>query len=240
MMTFSQTTERVSGRGGTRRALPVTIIAAMAAFGVCEATAQDSSLLRRELPTGGQPPLTLETSSYLYQEPEPPKVLKLHDIVTIVVNINSRVFSEGEVQNRKRAQLDAVLGDWIKFADGDLIPDPQSRGDPRISGKWNTQYRAEADLETRDSLSFTIAAKVVDIRPNGNLVVEARQTVQNNDELWEQSLTGVIRREDVTPDNKVESEDVAELRIMKRESGQVRDAYRRGWFLKFFEKLSPI
>ena len=81
---------------------------------------------------------------------------------------------------------------------------------------------------------------MVDIRPNGNLVIEARRTIQNNDETWEQCLTGTVRREDVTPDNKVLSEDIAELRIHKRESGQVRDAYRRGWLVRFFEKWQPI
>jgi flagellar L-ring protein precursor FlgH len=204
------------------------------------AHAQDSSLFQRGAPAEGLPPLTLDTGSYLYRKPEPPKVLVKHDIVTIVVNVNSRVLSEGDVQNRKQANLDAVLKSWIKFDDGNLVPDSQSQGDPRINGQWNSQYRAEADLETRDSLTFTIASEVVDIRPNGNLVVEARRTIQINDVTWEQSLTGVIRREDVTPDNKVQSEDIHDLHIQKREMGQVRDGYRRGWLVRFFDKLQPI
>jgi flagellar L-ring protein precursor FlgH len=214
-------------------------LAAWLLLGVGAGLAQDSSLLRRGDSADGQPP-SLDDSSFIYKELEPPKVLKLRDIVTVVVNINTRVLSEGEVDNRKQASLDAVLADWISFDNGDLVPDPQRRGSPRIGGKWNSRYRAEGDLETRDLLTFTIAATVVDILPNGNLVIEARRTVQNNDEVWEQSLTGVIRREDVSLDNKVESEDVAEMRIHKREGGQVRDAYRRGWFVKFFDKLQPI
>lgn len=202
--------------------------------------AQDSSLLNQPPPRHGAAPLRLEDSSFLYQQPQPPKTLRLNDIVTIVVNVNSRVLSEGEMDARKRAQLDAVLSDWIKFSGGDLIPDAQRRGDPRVSGQYNSRFRAEGDLESRDSMTFTIAAKVVDIRPNGNLVIEARRTIENNAEMWQQSLTGTIRREDVSPDNKVLSEDVAELRIRKRESGQVRDAYRRGWLTRFFDMFQPI
>ena len=111
---------------------------------------------------------------------------------------------------------------------------------PRVAGQYNSRFRSQADLETLDAMTFTIAAKVVDIRPNGNLVIEARRTIENNAEIWEQSLTGTIRREDVSPDNKVLSEDVAELRIKKRESGQVRDGYRRGWLTRLFDKLQPI
>jgi len=192
------------------------------------------------MPGQSPAPLTLEGSSFLYHEPKPPQVLKLHDIVTVVVNINTRVLSAGEVDNRKRASLDAVLADWLAFDKGNLVPDPQRQGDPRISGEWKSRYRAQGDLDTHDSLTLTIAAAVVDIRPNGNLVIEARRSIKNNDEMWEQSLTGTIRRVDVTPDNRVDSEDVAELRIRKREAGQVRDAYRRGWLVRFFDKLQPI
>lgn len=202
--------------------------------------AQDSSLLNRPPQTQSTPPLSLQDSSFMFQQPQPPKTLRLNDIVTIVVNVNSRVLSEGEMDARKRAQLDAVLSDWIKFSGGDLIPDAQRRGDPRVSGQYNSRFRAEGDLESRDSMTFTIAAKVVDIRPNGNLVIEARRTIENNSEMWQQSLTGTIRREDVSPDNKVLSEDVAELRIRKRETGQVRDAYRRGWLTRFFDMFQPI
>ncbi|OHB76769.1 MAG: hypothetical protein A2W31_12480 [Planctomycetes bacterium RBG_16_64_10] len=239
------------------RRVPVVLLIMLAVCNAGQVFSQDASLFPpggpaanqapltlKTLPPGGpaanQAPLTLKNGSFIYQEPMPSTELKLNDIVTVMVSINTRVASEGEVDNRKEARLAAELADWIKFDGGDLVPDPQSRGSPAIAGQWKTKYRADAELATRDSLTFSIAATVVDIRPNGNLVIEARRTIQNNDEIWEQCLTGTIRREDVTPDNKVQSEDVAELRIHKRESGQVRDAYRRGWLVKFFERWQPI
>ena len=66
-------------------------------------------------------------------------------------------------------------------------------------------------------MTFRIAAEVVDIRPNGNLVIEARREIRNNEEVWMQSLTGVVRRQSIGPDRTVRSDEVAELRIDKRE-----------------------
>jgi len=182
-----------------------------------------------------------EMGSLLYRQLEPVKVLQINDLVTVVVDIRSRAISEGEVENRKRASLEATLLDWIKL-DGlrAVFPDPQTRGDPKVNGQLNSQFRSEAELETRNALTFTIAAKVVDVRPNGNLVIEARQTFHNNEEVWERSLNGIIRREDVDPDNRVNSEDIAELRVFKRELGHVRDGYRRGWLQRFYEKFQPF
>ena len=69
---------------------------------------------------------------------------------------------------------------------------------------------------------------MVDIRPNGNLVLEAHSYQQDNDEVIESSLTGLVRREDVLPNNTVFSQKIAELSVHKRETGHIRDAYRRG------------
>ena len=64
--------------------------------------------------------------------------------------------------------------------------------------------------------------------------------MRDNDELWEAALTGIIRREDVLPNNTVLSENVAELSIFKRELGHVRDGYKRGWFTYWFDRFSPF
>jgi len=216
----------------------IAIILAVAAT-AAPIAAQDSSLLHRA-PVAAQSGLPREHISFIYRKPIPPPTLELHDIVTVVVSIRSSVLSEGEVEHRKRVQHLAILADWLRLDGLSLKPAPQNDGDPIVDYQQNNQFRAEAELETRNFVDFTIAAEVVDIRPNGNLVIEARQQFRNNEELWERALTGEIRREDVAPDNKVESEDIANLRICKREVGQVRDGYRRGWLQKFYDWVQPF
>jgi flagellar L-ring protein precursor FlgH len=93
-------------------------------------------------------------------------------------------------------------------------------------------------LQTKASLQFVISAEVVDIRPNGNLVVEAHKKVQDNEDVWDQAISGVIRPQDVLPNNTVLSENVAELMINKREVGHVRDGYRRGWLTRLYDRFS--
>ncbi len=204
------------------------------------AQAQDSSLFQRGPRSLNEPFLTVDNASLLYRRPNPPKTLKLHDLVTVVVSLNSRMLSEGDAESRKTANIQAVLADWVGLDGLALRPDPQTPGDPTIDGSLSSQYRAESDIETRNTLTFTIQSTVVDVRPNGNLVIEARQEVTNNGEIWEKSITGIIRREDVNPDNTVESDKVADLRLFKRERGTVRDGYRRGWLVKFYDRFHPF
>lgn len=183
-------------------------------------------------------PLMLPQVSMTYQALPPVRELRVHDLITIRVDEKSQTYSEGSVERRKTQNFDAMLQDWL-ILDGLrwVKPAPQSDGDQRIRGQANSIYRAEADLETRESLKFDITAEVVDIRPNGNLVLEAHRVLQNNEEVWEYSLTGICRKEDVLDGNLVLSKSIAELQLQKRERGAIRDAYRRGWLLRIWDEF---
>jgi flagellar L-ring protein precursor FlgH len=213
-----------------RRLVLVAITAAPAV-----ACAQSSSMFQRDIPNLGRE-LTLEATSFYYQKAEPVRVLKLNDIVRVRVVEAATLNSEGNINRRKQYQLQAQLIDWIKFNNGDLETNPNSGGDPTINGVYQGQGQARSNLNTKEGLQFTIAATIVDIRPNGHLVVEAHSTVRNNDEIWDQSLSGIVPPDRVDPKGEVRSEDIAELAIYKQERGQVRDGYRRGWMYWLLDK----
>ena len=184
-------------------------------------------------------PLTLAETSWIHNAEEPTEV-KLNDLIVVLVDEKSQVTSEGEMDRRKKADGTFGLKDWIGISGLAVIPDPQTAGEPTISGEMQSKYRAEAGMEARDSMKFRISCRVVDIRPNGNLLIEGRRSIQNNNDVWELWLMGAIRAKDVLPNNSVLSENVADLRIIKRESGHVRDGYRRGFFMRFLDRFSPI
>lgn len=230
----------------TIRALLSAMIALAVAWGTVlpkNANAQDASLLRGLPNNEQQTPLMLENSSFMYQRIPPEaefRELKTNDIITVLVDYRTSMLSEGDAERRKTANLTAVLADWLRFDGQDIIPAPQSNGDPSVAGKLQSQYRAESDMELRDALTFRIAAHVVDIQPNGNLVVEGHQTIRINEEIWRISLTGIVRRSSIGPDRTVRSDEVADLRIDKEEEGFVRDSYARGWFLRWYDCWKPF
>ena len=171
----------------------------------------------------------------------PPKEVRVNDIITIRVDLGSRVIAEGEVQRRKQGRYDAILNDWL-ILNGlkSVKPAPQSEGDQRIQGNLNQLYRSTGELETTESMKFEIGTQVAAILPNGNLVLEAHRKVVSNDEVWLVSLSGVCRREDIQPGNFVLSKDIADLSIEKREHGQIRDSYKRGFVSKMLDLLNPF
>ena len=222
----------IASRGLFQCAVAAALIAATG-----QAFAQDSSLFRDARESG----LTLDRVSWWYQAPPEPRPIRLRDIITILVDEKAVVISEGDIDQRKKASLDAVLSNWILLKNMAMIPDPQTAGEPRVKGQLDKKYRAEASLESRDSMIFRVAVEVVDIRPNGNLVVEGTRYIQNNDETWEYSLSGEVRPDDLNKQtNSVRSENVASLRIIKRETGHVHDGYSRGWLQKIMDRYQAF
>jgi flagellar L-ring protein FlgH len=185
-------------------------------------------------------PVYLTGASWTHQPAPPTRVFRKQDIITIRVDEVTRMQAQGNSDVRKRSQTETLLSDWIRLEDFNLRPDPQGNGDPTIAAESNNLFRAESRIQSREALTFSIAAKIVDIRPNGTLLLEARKSIRMNDNLWETSLTGLCRIDDIAPDNTVLSRDMIDLEISKQDEGHLRDGYRRGWFQRWLDRVQPF
>jgi len=182
-----------------------------------------------------------QPASWIHVPPQGNRQLRIHDRIMVRVDELSRVQSDGEIQSRKDVQYDAVLTDWIKLIGLKAIkPAPQADGDPRVAGDLKQLFRAEGEMATRESLALNITCTVADIRPNGDVVLEGHKQIQVNYESWEVSLSGICRYQDIGPDNTVLSRQIADLKIVKRDRGHVRDSYKRGWLSRWIDEWSPF
>lgn len=205
------------------------------------ASAQDSSLFQAPITGGAETPMTMRQASWFPSEVPQPRVIQEHDIISVRVQEGAQYLAEGASERRKSATYQAILLEWLTLNGlGSASPNPQTNGDPEISGRLNSQYRAESGVESQETLAFNLAAEVIGLRPNGNVVIEARRTIQNNDDVWEYYLSGECRQQDIGVGNLVLSKDVLNLMVKKTERGAVRDGYRRGWFQKGFDAVNPF
>jgi flagellar L-ring protein precursor FlgH len=219
------------------RRLVLAAVAGLALARGGEARAQSSSLYG---PPGKRRPLTLEATSWYYIKPDEPPEIQLNDLITVIVDQKSQYINQTMLMRRQQANMDAELQKWLEFKHFGLGKAPMASGNPGVQGLYNLQNQIQANLRQADGLQFRVGATVVDIRPNGNLVIEAHGRQNWNHEIMEMAISGIIRRQDVLPNNTILSEDVAELQLYARQEGYIRDSWRRGWLWLFLDRHKPF
>jgi len=180
-------------------------------------------------------------TSLIAVEPPKPRKIQVHDIITVVVREEKRAKSDTDLKRDKKWEIAAELKKWIRLTeDHKLVPQAFPLGNPAIDLTYDDKYKGKGKTERKDTLITRISAVVVDVKPNGTLVLEARKEIKVDEDRQLITLTGICRAEDVTAQNTVLSTQLADARIDIQHSGPARDAARRGWLARLWDWLRPL
>lgn len=187
-------------------------------------------------------PRLAAVSFFTVPEPEP-KVMRKHDLVTIIIREESEFSSEGITETKKEADFDARLEEWFRLKLGkdlDLGSSSLNADPPSIRASGTRNFKGEGTVEREDRFIARIQAEVVDVKPNGTFVVQARKKIKTDEEEQEFVLTGIARAADVTPDNAVLSTQVYNLELTKNTKGNVRNAGKKGLIPRAIDFINPF
>jgi flagellar L-ring protein precursor FlgH len=174
----------------------------------------------------------LEQGSYLAVGLPEPRKFAIHDLITIIIREQSSATSEATLDTDKKTSAKGGINAFPSLQLKDLIEGQLPGGDltnpPEVDVQFQNKFEGEGEYERKDSLTTRLTARVIDVKPNGTLVLEARTMIQNDKEKLDIAVTGQCRAEDVTPDNAVLSTQLYDLRIDKKHSGELRSTTSKG------------
>jgi flagellar L-ring protein precursor FlgH len=160
------------------------------------------------------------------------KAFRLHDVVSIVVSESLAASTDGQVKNSRASNassgLTALFG-ALKAGNNlqNLL------GMTAASG-----LTAQGQSTTNSSLATTFGAEVVDVLPNGMLVVQATRQLTFSQQTQLIKLRGLVRPEDVSAQNEVQSTAMTDLELEVTGKGIVNDStYRQNPLVRLLEKL---
>jgi flagellar L-ring protein precursor FlgH len=104
------------------------------------------------------------------------------------------------------------------------------------SGEWNAGGRTANKL----TVSNRTAVTVVDVLPNGNLVVEGAKIIRTGVEDQYAYMRGVVRPVDIEADNTILSTKIADAQVEFIPAGELTEAQKKGWLLRAWEKVKPF
>lgn len=185
------------------------------------------------------PAADLYQYSLIAVPPPKPKSFKVHDLITIVIDESSRQQAEQSLKTDKKYNLDASVGPIID--PWELLEARLRAGDSTkvdlIGADYANKFDAKGKYERNDRFTAKITAEIIDVKPNGTLVVEARKHIEKDAEYQSLVLSGRCRLEDVTTNNTILSSQLADLTLVVRNEGQVKDTGTKGLIPRVLETL---
>ena len=166
------------------------------------------------------------------------------DIITILVRENIDAQTQANTNTRKESEVSATA----PIAANPFLVQRQPDGlgviNPGELPNWqietDNEHRTQGRTQRNNRLVTTIAARVVEVEPNGNVVIEGSKRVTVNREDSFVKVRGTVRQRDIGRDNTVSSNQVADAEIELQGKGPLWNNQRRGLITRFLDWFSPF
>jgi flagellar L-ring protein precursor FlgH len=167
------------------------------------------------------------------------KAHRVGDIVTVVIQENNGTSRNNNTSTSRSSGINSTIASMLYPATvSGLLTKGGQLPTMVINGK-NT-FDGGGQIANMETINAQIAVKVIDVLPNGNLVVEGRRQTAFSGEKQEAVLRGTVRADDVSSTNTVFSYNIADASIQYISHGALSDSQNKGWFTKVWDKVSPF
>ncbi|MEM1012786.1 MAG: flagellar basal body L-ring protein FlgH [Planctomycetota bacterium] len=188
----------------------------------------------------GQPGSAIDADVSFFAIPAPePTLVRRHDLITVIVREESSSRSQGSADYEKDYTISADLQEYVNLNLGDFRLIPKAGGQA-LDFEAGRSFAGDGQNDRRDSFVTRITAEVMDVKPNGTLVIQARKRITTDNDEQLIVLTGTCRTADVTAGNTVLSTQLHDLHLQKHTRGPVRDAAKRGWLPRAVDVVNPF
>lgn len=149
------------------------------------------------------------------------RAMRPHDLIQVVVSESLAASTDGTVKNSRASSANSGISGLLgTLHAGNALQN-------LVTQSSTSALNAQGTSATNSSLSTTFGGQVVDVLPNGMLVIEAARQVEFSQQTQTIILRGLVRPEDISQQNQVLSTAISSMELEVRGKGIVNDATRR-------------
>ena len=160
------------------------------------------------------------------------------DLLTVVISENTGVQNQENRALNKESEASKSM-DISQSASGDF-GDAEGEAAFDFNSESERSFDGGASFRSQREFTTRMTASVVDVLPNGNLVISGRKNVVVTGDERILVVSGIVRPLDVSPDNSIQSRFIADFRIAYEGVGQEQAFTRQGAFGRLMNKLWPF
>ena len=161
------------------------------------------------------------------------------DLITILVQENNTASKDNSTSTAKKSSIDASIAKFLYSPAGSSLLTKNGQF-PALNLTSSQDFDGGGKISNSEKITAKITVRVMDVLPNGNLVLEGRRSTSFAGETQEAVLRGVVRVEDIAPNNTLYSYNIADATIKYVSTGTITDNQRKGWFTRVWEKVTPF
>ncbi|MCC0000249.1 MAG: flagellar basal body L-ring protein FlgH [Hyphomicrobiales bacterium] len=135
------------------------------------------------------------------------RAAKIGDLITVVIAINDSAILGNSSDRSSESQFKSGLDGAISF------PILTGKANGSVSAGTTSTSKGQGNIGRSEKIQVSVAAIVTELLPNGNLLISGSQEIRVNYELRELKVSGIVRPRDVSRDNTITYDKVAEARI---------------------------
>ena len=112
--------------------------------------------------------------------------------------------------------------------------------DSQATGSYDSKFDAKGETNSDNTFTGTITVTVVEVLPNGNMLVSGEKQIGINRDSQTIRLSGTVNPNTIVSGNTVSSTQIADARIDFRGKGGIDSAQTMGWLARFFLSVLPF
>lgn len=163
---------------------------------------------------------------------------RIGDTVTVRISIKDKASIANDSERKRDASNELGFDYSYDFASTGGAVGGQGAFDIGTGSK--TRTKSEGGIERSEKIELLVAAVVSDVLPNGNLVISGSQEVRVNFEMRILNVAGIIRPLDISADNSIAYEKIAEARIAYGGRGRLMEVQQPPWGQQLVDNISPF
>lgn len=163
------------------------------------------------------------------------------DIVTVVIEIDEEAEMKNSTTRSRSSADDMAVSNFfgLNTLAEEILPNGATLN-PAIGANSTTASQGDGKIKREEKITLRVAATVVKELPNGHLAITGSQEIRVNYELRELLVAGIIRPEDISRNNTITYDKIADARISYGGRGQISDLQRARYGQQVIDLVSPF
>lgn len=162
------------------------------------------------------------------------RAARIGDLITVVISINDSAILGNSTDRSSESLFKS------EFDTSFALPILAGKANGAVNAGTTSTSKGQGNIGRSEKIQLSVAAIVTDLLPNGNLLISGSQEVRVNNELRELKVSGIVRPRDVSRDNSITYDKVAEARISYGGRGRLSEMQQPSLLHQIVDVVRPF